>query len=56
LYFAHRHPGSRTRAAFGVELTPRDVLRARTVASLADLVEEKILHELESVAFGDGNP
>jgi non-ribosomal peptide synthetase component F len=47
---------SRTRATFGVELTPRDVLRARTVASLADLVEEKILHELESVAFGDGNP
>jgi amino acid adenylation domain-containing protein len=47
---------SRTRAAFGIDLTPRDVLGARTVAGLADLVEDKILRELESVAFGDGNP
>jgi acyl carrier protein len=47
---------SRARATFGIDLTPRDVLSARTVANLADLVEEKILYELESVAFGDGNP
>jgi acyl carrier protein len=47
---------SRSRAAFGIHLTPRDVLSARTVANLANLVEEKILDELESVAFGHGDP
>ncbi len=45
---------SRARAAFGVPLTPHDVLTARTVANLARLVEERILQELERVAFGDG--
>jgi amino acid adenylation domain-containing protein len=44
---------SRTRTAFDVSLTPRDVLAARTVAALAELVEEKVLRELERVAFGD---
>jgi acyl-coenzyme A synthetase/AMP-(fatty) acid ligase/acyl carrier protein len=46
---------SRVKAAFDVDLTPRDVLTAYDVSELADLVEEKILHELERVAFGDGN-
>ncbi|WP_452603487.1 amino acid adenylation domain-containing protein, partial [Saccharothrix hoggarensis] len=45
---------SRCRAAFDVPLTPHDVLTARTVENLARLVEEKILLELERVAFGDG--
>ncbi|MCS7475599.1 non-ribosomal peptide synthetase [Umezawaea endophytica] len=45
---------SRCRAAFGVPLTPHDVLTTRTVADLARLVEEKILLELERVAFDDG--
>jgi hypothetical protein len=45
---------SRCRAAFGVPLTPHDVLTTRTVADLALLVEEKILLELERVAFDDG--
>jgi acyl carrier protein len=46
---------SRTKAAFQVALTPRDVLTARTVSALAELVEEKILSELERVAVGAGN-
>jgi acyl carrier protein len=41
---------SRAKAAFDVPLTPRDVLTARTVSALAELVEEKILSELERVA------
>jgi amino acid adenylation domain-containing protein/non-ribosomal peptide synthase protein (TIGR01720 family) len=45
---------SKIKTAFGVTLTPRDVLTGRTVAALAELVEEKILHELERVASGDG--
>ncbi|HEX6346257.1 amino acid adenylation domain-containing protein [Umezawaea sp.] len=45
---------SRCRAAFDVPLTPHDVLTSRTVAALALLVEEKILLELERVAFDDG--
>ncbi|ONI80244.1 hypothetical protein ALI22I_43490 [Saccharothrix sp. ALI-22-I] len=45
---------SRCRAAFDVPLTPHDVLTARTVENLARLVEEKILLELERVAFADG--
>jgi amino acid adenylation domain-containing protein/non-ribosomal peptide synthase protein (TIGR01720 family) len=49
------HIASRAKAAFDVVLTPRDVLTTRDVATLAELVEEKILRELESVAFGDGN-
>ena len=45
---------SRMKAAFAVALTPRDVLTARTVFALAELVEEKILSELERVAVGIG--
>ncbi|MBW4717722.1 amino acid adenylation domain-containing protein [Saccharothrix sp. SC076] len=41
---------SRTKAAFDVDLSPRDVLTARTVSSLADLVEELVLAELEALA------
>jgi amino acid adenylation domain-containing protein/non-ribosomal peptide synthase protein (TIGR01720 family) len=43
---------TRLKAAFDVALTPRDVLTSRTVAALAELVEERILHELEQVAAG----
>jgi amino acid adenylation domain-containing protein len=46
---------SRTKETFDIALTPRDVLTARTVEALAALVEEKIISELERVAFGDGN-
>jgi acyl carrier protein len=49
------HIASRAKAAFDVVLTPRDILTTRDVAALAELIEEKILRELESVAFGDGN-
>jgi acyl carrier protein len=49
------HVAARTKERFDVTLTPRDVLTKRTVSALADLVEEKILLELERVAFGDGN-
>ncbi|MEW2513259.1 non-ribosomal peptide synthase/polyketide synthase [Streptomyces sp. NPDC046870] len=45
---------SRANDAFGVTLTPRDVLVSRTVAALADLVEEQVLSELEGAAHGDG--
>jgi amino acid adenylation domain-containing protein len=46
---------SRTKAAFDVALTLRDVLTARTISALAELVEEKILSELERVAVGIEN-
>ncbi|MEZ0071311.1 amino acid adenylation domain-containing protein [Planotetraspora sp. GP83] len=46
---------SKIKSAFDVTLTPRDVLISRTVSALAELVEEKILHELERVAAGGGN-
>jgi acyl carrier protein len=48
---------ARAKAAFDVALTPREVLVTRTVAGLAELVEEKILaeFELEHVARGVGN-
>jgi amino acid adenylation domain-containing protein len=46
---------SRIKTAFDLMLTPRDVLTSRDIAALAELVEEKILREIESVAFGDGN-
>jgi acyl-coenzyme A synthetase/AMP-(fatty) acid ligase/acyl carrier protein len=46
---------SRMKAAFDVSLTLRDVLTVRTVSALAELVEEKILSELERVAVGAGN-
>ncbi|GAA1979897.1 non-ribosomal peptide synthase/polyketide synthase [Kitasatospora viridis] len=41
---------SRVNEAFGVTLTPRDVLVGRTVAGLAELVEEQVLSELEAAA------
>ncbi|MGW7792787.1 non-ribosomal peptide synthetase, partial [Streptomyces tricolor] len=43
---------SRANDAFGVSLTPRDVLVSRTVAALAELVEEQVLSELEQAAYG----
>jgi len=46
---------SRTAAAFDVALTPREVLVARTPATLAELVEDKVLRELERLASGAGN-
>ncbi|MGH3612360.1 MAG: AMP-binding enzyme, partial [Pseudonocardia sp.] len=46
---------SRTKAAFDVALTLRDIRTARTVSALAELVEEKILSELERIAVGAGN-
>ncbi|MGH3547183.1 MAG: non-ribosomal peptide synthetase, partial [Pseudonocardiaceae bacterium] len=46
---------TRIKAAFDVTLTPRDVLTARSIAALADMVEDAILGELERVAFGDRN-
>jgi len=45
----------RVAEAFDVTLTPRDILTARTVAVLAELVEDQILVQLERVALGDGN-
>ncbi|GGM17167.1 non-ribosomal peptide synthetase [Streptomyces fumigatiscleroticus] len=46
---------SRANDTFGVTLTPRDVLVNRTVAALADLVEEQVLSELEAAARGDSD-
>jgi acyl carrier protein len=46
---------ARAKATFDVDLTPREVLITRTVAGLAELVEEKILHEIEQAAQGIGN-
>jgi acyl carrier protein len=46
---------SRTKAAFDIDLSPRDVLTARTVSSLADLVEDLVLRELEALAVGGGS-
>jgi len=46
---------TRIQAAFDITLTPRDVLTARSVSALAEMVENAILSELERVAFGDGN-
>ncbi|MFD6171305.1 amino acid adenylation domain-containing protein [Streptomyces coeruleorubidus] len=37
---------ARVRTAFGVTLSPRDVLTARTIADLAAVVEEKVLLDL----------
>jgi amino acid adenylation domain-containing protein/non-ribosomal peptide synthase protein (TIGR01720 family) len=44
---------SRANDAFGVTLTPRDVLVSHTVAALAELVEEQVLREFEDAAYGD---
>ncbi|MEU3571408.1 amino acid adenylation domain-containing protein, partial [Kitasatospora sp. NPDC036755] len=42
---------SRANDDFGVALTPRDVLVSRTVAALAELVEDLVLSELEAAAL-----
>ncbi|GAA3672011.1 hypothetical protein GCM10022224_040220 [Nonomuraea antimicrobica] len=44
----------RMRTAFDVTVSPGDVLSARTVAALADLVEEKVLLDLENAARTGG--
>jgi len=46
---------ARAKAAFDIALTPREVLVTRTVAGLAELVEEKVLQELEHIALGAGD-
>jgi non-ribosomal peptide synthetase component F len=43
---------ARANAAFDVALTPRDVLVTRTIAGLAELVEDRVLAELEQIALG----
>ncbi|MEV7094866.1 non-ribosomal peptide synthase/polyketide synthase [Amycolatopsis sp. NPDC051045] len=43
---------SMTKSAFDVELTPKDVLTAGTVLALAELVEERVLADLERLAAG----
>jgi len=43
---------ARVNAAFSLDLTPRDVLAARTVRALADLVEERVLDQFEALAGG----
>ncbi|MFC5720643.1 amino acid adenylation domain-containing protein [Streptomyces gamaensis] len=45
----------RMKVAFGLDLSPRDVLSAPTVAELAWLVEERILAELEAAALADAD-
>jgi amino acid adenylation domain-containing protein/non-ribosomal peptide synthase protein (TIGR01720 family) len=46
---------SRTKAVFDVTLTPREVLMARTISALAELIEEKVLCEFERLAGLAGN-
>jgi acyl carrier protein len=46
---------ARAKAAFDVALTPREVLVTRTVAGLAELVEDKVLAELEQIAPSAGD-
>jgi amino acid adenylation domain-containing protein len=46
---------ARAKAAFDVALTPREVLVTRTVAGLAELVEDKVLAELEQIALSVGD-
>jgi amino acid adenylation domain-containing protein len=41
---------SRTKAVFDVTLTPREVLMARTISALAELIEEQVLAEFERLA------
>ncbi|MFH8344041.1 amino acid adenylation domain-containing protein [Streptomyces sp. NPDC018045] len=43
----------RMKVAFGLDLSPRDVLTAPTVAQLALVVEDRILAELEQAALAD---
>jgi acyl carrier protein len=44
---------AKAKIAFDLALTPRDVMATRHISALAQLIEEKILRELERVAFGD---
>ena len=44
---------ARTKAAFDVTITPKDVLSAGTVRALADVVEELIVRELEQLAANE---
>jgi acyl carrier protein len=44
---------ARVNAAFSLDLTPRDVLAAGTVRALADLVEERVLDQLEALALNE---
>ena len=44
---------SRAKEAFGVALTPREVLLARTVSTLAELIEDRVLAALERIAAED---
>jgi acyl carrier protein len=46
---------ARAKASFDVALTPREVLVTRTVAGLAELVEDKILTEIEQMALSVGD-
>lgn len=46
------HIVSRAKDAFDVALTPRDVLTTPTVSLLAELIEEKVLRELELLVSG----
>jgi acyl carrier protein len=46
---------SRAKEAFGVALTPREVLLARTVSALAELIEDKVLGALERMAAGQAS-
>jgi amino acid adenylation domain-containing protein/non-ribosomal peptide synthase protein (TIGR01720 family) len=47
------HITSKITSSFEISLSPRDVLTARTVSSLADLVEGLVLSELEQLAAAD---
>ncbi|WP_185449867.1 phosphopantetheine-binding protein [Kribbella qitaiheensis] len=44
---------SQATALFDVAVSPREVMTARTVAGLAELVENKILSEVELAEFDD---
>jgi acyl carrier protein len=46
---------ARAKVAFDISLTPRDVLVARTVAALAEVVEEYVLRELERLVGESGH-
>jgi amino acid adenylation domain-containing protein len=46
---------AKARVAFDVSLTPRDVLVARTVSALAEVVEEHVLRELEQLVGQSGH-
>ena len=45
---------AQARATFDVALTPRDVLVTRSVAALAELIQEKVLQEFERLALDEG--